>query len=69
MVVSCARSADVAAALVFAQDRGLEVSVRGGGHNFTGHALCEGGLMIDLTPMKVDLGRRTCASGGVRRRH
>jgi FAD/FMN-containing dehydrogenase len=52
MVVSCASSAHVAAAVSFAQDRGLEVSVRGGGHNFAGHALREGGLMIDLTPMK-----------------
>jgi FAD/FMN-containing dehydrogenase len=67
MVVSCASSADVAAAVLFAQDRGLEVSVRGGGHNFAGHALCEGGLMIDLTPMKsilVDAPVRRVVCGG-----
>jgi FAD/FMN-containing dehydrogenase len=67
MVVSCASSADVAATVLFAQDRGLEVSVRGGGHNFAGHALCDGGLMIDLTPMKsivVDAPVRGVACGG-----
>jgi FAD/FMN-containing dehydrogenase len=67
MVVSCASSADVAAAVLFAQDRGFEVSVRGGGHNFAGHALCEGGLMIDLTPMKsilVDAPAHRVVCGG-----
>ena len=60
VVAGCATSGDVAAALAFARSAGLEVSVRGGGHNFAGFALTEGGLMIDLTPMKaitVDPGR------------
>src|SRR5260370_16127201 len=52
VVVRCAGSADVAHALTFAQDRGLEVSVRGGGHGFSGFAVTDGGLMIDLTPLK-----------------
>ena len=52
VVVSCASSGDVAAALAFAREVGLEVSVRGGGHNYAGHAVCEGGVMVDLTPMK-----------------
>src|SRR5258708_31020309 len=51
-VVRCAKSADVAHALTFAQDRGLEVSVRGGGHGFAGFAVTDGGVMIDLTPLK-----------------
>jgi FAD/FMN-containing dehydrogenase len=68
VTVSCTTAADIAAALGFAQGNGLEVSVRGGGHNYAGHALCDGGLMIDLTPMKsvtVDApGRRAVCGGG-----
>ncbi len=52
VVVRCAADLDVAAALRYAQGAGLEVSVRGGGHNYAGFALTDGGLMIDLTPMK-----------------
>jgi FAD/FMN-containing dehydrogenase len=69
VVVRCANSADVASALSAAQERGLEVSVRGGGHGFAGFAVTDGGLMIDLTPMKsvrVDPGARVAvAAGGV----
>jgi FAD/FMN-containing dehydrogenase len=67
VVVSCASSGDVAAALAAAKEQGLEVSVRGGGHNYAGFALCEGGLMIDLTPMKsvvVDAAARRVVCGG-----
>ena len=67
VVVSCASSGDVAAALAFARDRGLEVSVRGGGHNYAGHAVCDGGVMVDLTPMKsvvVDAAARRAVCGG-----
>jgi len=67
VVVSCTSREDVAAALAFAQEHRLEVSVRGGGHNYAGFALCEGGLMIDLTPMKtvtVDAESRTARCGG-----
>src|SRR5258708_6771906 len=52
LVARCATPADVAAALACAREAGLEVSVRGGGHNYAGFALCDQGLMIDLTPMK-----------------
>jgi len=48
----------VIAAVNFARNNGLLVSVRGGGHNVSGNAVCDGGLMIDLSPMKsvrVDL--------------
>lgn len=52
VVVRCASSADVANTLSFARDRGLEVSVRGGGHGYAGFAVTDGGVMIDLTPLK-----------------
>jgi FAD/FMN-containing dehydrogenase len=58
---------DVFAALEFARDESLEVSVRGCGHNYSGSALTEGGLMIDLTPMKgvtVDAAARRATCGG-----
>ena len=67
VVASCTTSQDVAAALAFARQQGLEVSVRGGGHNYAGFSLCEDGLMIDLTPMKavsVDPGARRAKCGG-----
>src|SRR5437899_757729 len=67
VVARCTSSADVAAALKFSVDRGLEVSVRGGGHNYAGFALTDGGLMIDLTPMKavhVDPSTRRATCGG-----
>jgi FAD/FMN-containing dehydrogenase len=53
--------ADVRAAVDFARETGLVLAVRGGGHNIAGSAVCEGGVMIDLTPMKsvhVDPGAR-----------
>ena len=62
LIARCAGVADVIAAVRFARTHGLLVSVRGGGHNITGNAVCEGGLMIDLSPMKsvrVDPARRT----------
>jgi len=62
LIARCAGPADVIASVHFARDHGLLVSVKGGGHNITGNAVCEGGLMIDLSPMKsvrVDPAGRT----------
>jgi FAD/FMN-containing dehydrogenase len=62
LIARCAGVADVIAAVRFARTPELLVSVRGGGHNITGNAVCEGGLMIDLSRMKsvrVDPARRT----------
>jgi FAD/FMN-containing dehydrogenase len=62
LIARCAGVADVIAAVRFARTHEVLVSVRGGGHNITGNAVCEGGLMIDLSPMKsvrVDPTRRT----------
>jgi FAD/FMN-containing dehydrogenase len=62
LIARCAGVADIIAAVRFARTHGVLVSVKGGGHNITGNAVCEGGLMIDLSPMKsvrVDLAKRT----------
>src|SRR6185437_6956597 len=50
-IARCLSPADVAAALSFAREHGLEVSVRGGGHAFSGSGVCDGGLMIDPSAM------------------
>src|SRR5439155_1736574 len=61
--------ADVMAATRFAHRTGLQVAVRSGGHSFPGLSTCDGGLMIDLSPMKgirVDPEARTArAQAGV----
>jgi FAD/FMN-containing dehydrogenase len=69
LIARCRTTADVVAAVNAARDRELEISIRGGGHNVAGRAVTEGGLMIDLSPMKgvhVDPAARTArAQGGV----
>ena len=69
VIVRCAGAADVVAAVEFARAHQLLVAVRGGGHNVSGNAVCDRGLMIDLSPMKsvrVDPVRRTArAEAGV----
>jgi FAD/FMN-containing dehydrogenase len=69
LIARCAGVADVISAVNFARTHQLLVSVRGGGHNIPGNAVCHGGLMIDLAPMRsirVDPVRRTArAEGGV----
>jgi FAD/FMN-containing dehydrogenase len=69
LIVRCRTTADVVAALALARRAGLEVSVRGGGHNVAGRAVNDGGVMIDLAEMKsiaVDPARATAtAQGGV----
>ncbi|MGI5126062.1 FAD-binding oxidoreductase [Pseudonocardia sp. CA-107938] len=61
VIARCRDTADVAAAVRLAQARGLEIAVRCGGHSIAGHAVPEGGMMIDLTPMnevRVDADRQ-----------
>ena len=69
LIARCAGADDVATAVRFARERDLPVSVRGGGHSIAGHAVCDGGVMIDLSLMKaitVDAEQRTArAAGGV----
>ena len=52
LIVRCAGAADVIAAVNFARENHLLVAMRGGGHNIAGSAVCDGGLMIDLSAMK-----------------
>ena len=52
LIVRCCGVADVVDAIKVAQKLGLEVAVRGGGHNVAGRATIDGGVMIDLAPMK-----------------
>ena len=62
LIARCAGVADVIQAVNFARDNHLLVSVRGGGHNITGYAVNDGGIVIDLSQMKslhVDLAKST----------
>lgn len=52
LIARCTGAADVIAAVTFARDHGLLLSIRGGGHNVAGNAVCDGGLMIDLSLMR-----------------
>jgi len=69
LIARCRGVADVVDAVSLTRKLGLEVAVRGGGHNVAGRATIDGGLMIDLAPMKgihVDPTSRTArAQGGV----
>jgi FAD/FMN-containing dehydrogenase len=51
-VIRAAGVSDVMRAVNLAREHGLLLAIRGGGHNIAGNAVCEGGLMLDLTPMK-----------------
>jgi FAD/FMN-containing dehydrogenase len=53
LIARCAGTADVLACVAFARDHGLELAVRAGGHNIAGNALCDDGLVIDLTGMRA----------------
>ena len=68
LIARCRGSADVVAAVRFARDHRLEIAVRGGGHNVAGLAVCDDGLVIDLSMMRavwVDpVGGRARVQGG-----
>ena len=67
VIARCASASDVAAALRFAQEAGLEVAVRGGGHSAYGASSCDDGLMIHLgglNQVTVDPVARRARSGG-----
>jgi FAD/FMN-containing dehydrogenase len=68
VIARCKGTADVMDAVKFARTHGLPVSIRGGAHNVAGHAVCDDGLMIDLSNMRavtVDpIARRAWVEGG-----
>lgn len=70
LIARCAGTADVVRAVNLARQHRLALAVRGGGHSFPGHSVCDGGLVIDLSSMKgirVDPVARTArAEAGVK---
>ena len=62
LIVRCAGAADVIRSVAFAREYSLPLSVRGGGHSVAGTAVCDSGIVLDLSPMKgvrVNPGSRT----------
>ena len=53
VIVRCATADDVAAGIRYARETGSELSVRGGGHNVAGRSVTDGGVMVDLAPMRA----------------
>ena len=53
LIIRCAGASDVARALEFAQGCHLPLAVRGGGHSRLGYGMCDGGVVIDLSGMKL----------------
>jgi len=67
LIARAKTAADASAAIGFAREHGLEISIRGGGHGIAGRAAADGGLMLDLSLIKdvaVDPGARTARAGG-----
>jgi FAD/FMN-containing dehydrogenase len=69
VIARCADASDVRHAVGFARSEGLDVAVRGGSHSIPGFSTCDGGIVIDLSPMKgieVDVDAATVrAEGGL----
>jgi FAD/FMN-containing dehydrogenase len=67
LIARCIGTGDVVACVNFARANRMPLSIRGGGHNISGLAVCDGGLMIDLSPMRgvwVDPGSRSARAQG-----
>ena len=67
LIVQCSGTADVVEVVNFARERGLLLSIRGGGHNVAGHAMNDGGIVIDLSAMRgvhVDVGKQSVRAAG-----
>src|SRR4051812_26396646 len=66
LIVRCRTTEDVVAGVALAREHDLVLSVRGGGHSVAGNAVCDGGVMLDLSTLKglqVDPDRRTARAG------
>ncbi len=68
LIARCIGTSDVVAAMRFAREHDLEISIRGGGHNVAGTAICDDGVVIDLSSMRgvrVDpVSRKAWVQGG-----
>jgi FAD/FMN-containing dehydrogenase len=68
LIARCRGTADVAAAVRFARDHELEIAIRGGGHNVAGTAVCDDGMVVDLSAMRAvwidPSGRTAWVQGG-----
>ena len=68
LIARCIGTADVVAAVRSARDHDLEIAIRGGGHNVAGTAVCDDGIVIDLSAIRVvrvdPAGRRAWVQGG-----
>ena len=67
LIVRCSGTADVVETVNFARDRGLLLSIRGGGHNVAGNAMNDGGVVVDLSGMRgvhVDPATKTVRAAG-----
>lgn len=67
VIAKCASTDDVVTAVAAAREHGIEVAIRGGGHQIAGTGVCDDGLVIDLSPMnavEVDSEERTARVGG-----
>lgn len=66
-IAPCSTTEDVVAAVIAANQGGLALSIRGGGHNIAGTAVGDGAVMVDLTPMQhvqIDAAKRIARVGG-----
>ena len=70
LIARCRTVPDIVDAVTIGREQATEISVRGGGHNVAGLAVTDGGLMIDLAPMKgIRVDPAEADRLGARRRH
>jgi FAD/FMN-containing dehydrogenase len=65
LIVRCLGTSDIVAGVKFAREHGLSLAIKGGGHNISGLAICDDGLMLDMSLMRgvwVDAARRSAVA-------